>query len=398
MGVQYMHIDNSEERRWLEQRMEPTANLWPIEPAVRRRILKDIVEAEGFELFLDNRFKGHKRFSLEGGESMVAMIAELLERGALGGVNEVVIGMSHRGRLSTLVNIVGKSPAQLFSEFDGNVMDPDSFEGQGDVKYHLGATGIRKTASGKEISVTVAFNPSHLEAVNPVVEGLTRPKQNRLGDEKRERVIPLVIHGDAAMAGQGIVGETMNLSQVPGYDTGGTVHIVVNNQIGFTTNPEEGRSSVYSTDVAIGFGVPVFHVNGDDPEACIRATQLAYDYRQRYHKDVVIDLICYRRYGHNEADDPSYTQPILYRKIRAQKPVTGLYAERLQQDGLVTPEEVTAMREAQKATLYGIYDQTQKQKENYELQELSAIPAASIRWTRSRARWTGRRSIALSIR
>src|SRR5579885_279072 len=239
MGVQYMHIDSPEERRWLESRIE---NPWSPDAATRKRILKDIVEAEGFELFLDHRFKGHKRFSLEGGESMAAMVDELLERAAAGNVAECVIGMSHRGRLSTLVNIVGKSMLQLFSEFDGDVIDPASFEGQGDVKYHLGATGVRKTSSGREITVTVAFNPSHLEAVNPVTEGLARPKQDRLGDEKRERVIPLLIHGDAAMAGQGIVAETMNLSQVRGYTTGGTVHIVVNNQIGFTTNPEEARS------------------------------------------------------------------------------------------------------------------------------------------------------------
>ena len=377
MGVQYMHIDSPDERKWLEQRMEPAANQWPLEPEARRRILKNIIEAEGFELFLDHRFKGHKRFSLEGGESMIAMFDELLERAAAGGAQECVVGMSHRGRLSTLVNIVGKSMIQLFSEFDGDV-DPQSIEGQGDVKYHLGAAGLRRTSSGKEITVTVAFNPSHLEAVNPVAEGLTRPKQDRLGDENRERVIPLLIHGDAAMAGQGIVGETMNLSQVDGYDTGGTVHIVVNNQIGFTTNPEAGRSSTYCTDVAIGFQAPVFHVNGDDPEACVRAMQLAFDYRQRFHKDVVIDMVCYRKYGHNEADEPSYTQPILYRKIRAQRPVTAIYAERLEQDGLVSADEVKAMGDEQRKRLYAVYDQAQQTKEHYETQELSAIPAASI--------------------
>ncbi len=375
MGLQYMHIESPEERRWLEARVE---NPWSADEACRRRILKNIVEAEGFELFLDSRFKGHKRFSLEGGEAMIAMIDELLERGAAGNVAECVIGMSHRGRLSTLVNIVGKSMLQLFSEFDGDVIDPASFEGQGDVKYHLGATGVRKTSSGREITVTVAFNPSHLEAVNPVTEGLARPKQDRLGDEKRERVIPLLIHGDAAMAGQGIVAETMNLSQVRGYTTGGTVHIVVNNQIGFTTNPEEARSTTYCTDVALGFGAPVFHVNADDPEACVRVTQLAYDYRQKFHKDVVIDLVGYRKYGHNEADDPSYTQPILYRKIRAQKPVTEQYAERLADEGVVPPDEITRLREAQRQRLYSVYDQAQQEKQQYELQELSTIPTAAI--------------------
>ena len=376
MGVQYMHIDDPEERQWLEQRMEPSANHWPLDAATRRRILKDIIEAEGFELFLDHRFKGHKRFSLEGGEAMIAMIGELLERMATSGAQECVIGMSHRGRLSTLVNIVGKSMVQLFSEFEGE--SDESIEGQGDVKYHLGATGVRKTSTNRGVTVTVAFNPSHLEAVNPVLEGLVRPKQDRLGDVARERVIPLVIHGDAAMAGQGIVAETMNLSRVPGYGTGGTVHLVVNNQIGFTTNPEQGRSSTYCTDVALAFQAPVFHVNGDDPEMCIRAMQLSYDYRQRFHKDAVIDMVSYRKYGHNEADDPSYTQPILYRKIRVQKSVAEQYAERLANEGLISVDEAKNFRESQRKQLYEIYDQAQKQKESYELQELSAVPAAAI--------------------
>jgi len=378
LGVQYMHIESPEERSWLEQRMEPSGNQWPIEPSTRRRILKDLVDAEGFELFLDHRFKGHKRFSLEGAEAMLAMINELLERAAGAGVQECVVGMSHRGRLNVLANIVGKSLIQLFSEFDGGDSDPASTEGQGDVKYHLGATGVCRTANGKSITVSIAPNPSHLEAVNPVAEGLTRPKQDRIGDAKRERVIPLLIHGDAAMAGQGIVAETMNLSLVEGYSTGGTIHLVVNNQIGFTTNPEAGRSSTYCTDVALAFGAPVFHVNGDDPEGCVRATQLAYDYRQRFHKDVVIDLVCYRKYGHNEADDPSYTQPILYRKIRAQKSVAVQYAERMEQEGFANAGEVNAWREEQKKRLYGIYDESQLRKEQYELQELSAIPAAAI--------------------
>ncbi|MGH9559347.1 MAG: multifunctional oxoglutarate decarboxylase/oxoglutarate dehydrogenase thiamine pyrophosphate-binding subunit/dihydrolipoyllysine-residue succinyltransferase subunit, partial [Bryobacteraceae bacterium] len=377
MGVQYMHIEDPEERSWLEQRMEPTANQWDIDPAARRRILKNLIDAEGFETFLDNRFKGHKRFSLEGGESMVAMLDELLERAAASGVQECMVGMSHRGRLSVLANIVGKSMAQLFSEFEGAIA-PESFEGQGDVKYHLGASGVRRTSSGKDITVSLAFNPSHLEAVNPVVEGLTRPKQDRLGDETRERVIPLLIHGDAAMAGQGVVPETINLSQVDGYDTGGTVHIVVNNQIGFTTNPEEGRSTTYCSDIALGFGVPVFHVNADEPEGCIRATQLAYDYRQRFHKDVVIDLVCYRKYGHNEADDPSYTQPILYRKIRARKPVAQLYAARLGQEGVLRADEAQGWHDAQKKQLEENFEQARRHKEEFEVQELSAIPLEAI--------------------
>ncbi|MGD1098432.1 MAG: 2-oxo acid dehydrogenase subunit E2, partial [Bryobacteraceae bacterium] len=249
LGVQYMHIDNPVERDWLQQRMEPSANRWPLDRSEQRRILRSILDAEGFELLLDTRFKGHKRFSIEGAESALGMIDELLERAAVHNVHECVIGMAHRGRLSMLATIVGKSMAQLFSEFHD--LDPESAEGSGDVKYHLGASGIRRTSSSKPITVSIAFNPSHLEAVNPVVEGIVRPKQDRLGDESRERVIPVVIHGDAAMAGQGVVAETINLSQVAGYETGGTIHVVINNQIGFTTNPHEGRSSTYCSDVAL---------------------------------------------------------------------------------------------------------------------------------------------------
>ena len=377
LGVQYMHIENPEERHWLEQRMEPSANQWELDSATRRRIAKRIVEGEGFELFLDTRFKGHKRFSLEGGEAALGIIDELLERAASNDVHECVIGMAHRGRLNMLVNVVGKSMAQLFSEFDGNI-DPESTEGSGDVKYHLGATGVHRTAGGREITVSIAANPSHLEAVNPVVEGIVRPKQDRLGDPARERVIPVVIHGDAAMAGQGVVAETINLSQVNGYQTGGTIHLVINNLIGFTTDPEAGRSSTYCSDVALMVQAPVFHVNGDDPEACVRATQLAYDYRQRFHRDVAIDMVCYRKYGHNESDDPSYTQPILYRKINRHKPVAELYAERLEREGLIAAGEVAAWRDAQKKQFNESYDEAQQHKEQYQFQELSAIPAEAI--------------------
>ncbi len=377
MGVQYMHIDDPDERHWIEKRMEGEADHWAFDAATKRRILKTIVEAEGFELFLDIRFKGHKRFSLEGGEAAIGMIDELLERAAADRVQECVIGMAHRGRLNMLINVIGKSMVQLFSEFDGEI-DPESTEGSGDVKYHLGASGVRRTSGGKEITVSVAFNPSHLEAVNPVVEGLVRPKQDRLGDEKRERVIPIVIHGDAAMIGQGVVAETINLSRIPGYDTGGTIHLVINNQIGFTTNPEAGRSSEYCSDIALMVQAPVFHVNGDDPEACVRATQLAYEYRQRFHKDVMLDMVCYRKYGHNEGDDPSYTQPLLYRKIREHKPVAVLYAERLQREGVAAASEVLEWHESQKKSFLAQYDQAQEHKEQYELQELSAIPAEAI--------------------
>jgi len=377
LGAQYMHIDDPEERRWLQERLESSASQWPLDTAVRRRILQNVIEADSFETFLDVRFKGHKRFSIEGGESSIAMIEELIERAGATGVNECVIGMAHRGRLSMLANVVGKSTVQLFSEFEGDI-DPDSFQGSGDVKYHLGASGVRRTAGGAEVTVSIAFNPSHLEAVNPVVEGLVRPKQDRLKDEERARVIPILIHGDAAMSGQGIVAEVLNFSQIAGYDTGGTVHLVIDNQIGFTTNPSAGRSSTYCSDVALMVQAPVFHVNGGDPEACVRATQLAYDYRQRFHRDVALHLVCYRKWGHNEGDDPSYTQPILYRKIREHSPVAESYAAQLQQEGIATEAECAEWRNGQKKRLDDTYQQVQRNKERYELQELSAIPADSI--------------------
>lgn len=377
IGVQWMHIDNIEERNWLEQRMEPTLNRWPLEPALRRRVLQDVIGAESFENFLDVRFKGHKRFGLEGGESAIAAMEEVLDRAANAGAGEVIIGMAHRGRLVVLCNVAGKSMVQLFAEFEGDD-DPDSIEGSGDVKYHLGGTEERQLASGKKIKVTVAFNPSHLEAVNPVLEGMVRAEQDELKDSQRDKVIPLVIHGDAAMAGQGIVAEVFNFSQLPGYETGGTIHLVINNQIGFTTTSSEGRSSTYCSDVALSVQAPVFHVNGDDPEACVRATQIACDYRRRFHKDVVIDVICYRKNGHNEGDDPSYTQPVMYRKIKAQKPVAAIYAERLEHEGLVTPEEVANWHEEHKKRLYAIYDEAQKNKDAVEVQVVSLPAEAAI--------------------
>jgi multifunctional 2-oxoglutarate metabolism enzyme len=377
-GAQFMHIDSRDERKWIQERLESAAEQFSLDAATQRRVLKDIVLTEGFEGFLDNRFKGHKRFSIEGGETTIAMIEELLENAALAGVFEIVIGMAHRGRLTVLANVIGKGVAQIFSEFEGD-MDSELGIGigigTGDVKYHLGASSVRRMSSGHEIVVSVAANPSHLEAVNPVVEGIVRPKQDRMGDTKRERVIPVLIHGDAAMSGQGIVAEVLNFSPVEGYTTGGTIHLVINNQIGFTTNPHEARSSTYCTDVALGIQAPVFHVNGDDPEACVAAMELAYDYRQRFHKDVVLDMVCYRKHGHNEGDDPSYTQPLVYQKLQNHKPVATLYAERLIHDGVVTAQEVAGWQEAQKKQLYEIYDNTQKVKEQFELLEMNPIAA-----------------------
>ncbi|MGH9659319.1 MAG: multifunctional oxoglutarate decarboxylase/oxoglutarate dehydrogenase thiamine pyrophosphate-binding subunit/dihydrolipoyllysine-residue succinyltransferase subunit, partial [Bryobacteraceae bacterium] len=342
IGCEYMNIQHPEEKRWLQRRMEPEANNWPLEPAARVRILENLLAAEEFERFLHARFVGQKRFALEGAETAIAILEETIERAAQRNVHEVVMGMAHRGRLNVLANIVGKPLTQIFSEFEG--IDPLTMQGSGDVKYHLGASGVRRAAGGREIVVSVAPNPSHLEAVNPVVEGIVRPKQDRLGDKQRERVIPLLIHGDAAFAGQGVVAETLNLSQLPGYRTGGTIHLIINNQIGFTTLPEEARSTPYSTDVARMVQAPIFHVNGDDPEAAIRVTQIAFDFRQQFKKDVVIDMFCYRRHGHNEGDDPSYTQPILYRKIKEHASVSALQAERLVREGALSAEEAAQMR------------------------------------------------------
>jgi 2-oxoglutarate dehydrogenase E1 component len=371
LSCEYMHIQHPAEKQWLQDRMEPEANNWPLDKSIRLRALDRVIEAEEFEHFLHTRFIGHKRFSLEGGESTIAIMDEVVERAASMNVKEIVIGMAHRGRLNVLANIVGKSMVQVFSEFEGG--DPDSMQGSGDVKYHLGATGTRKNSQGREITLSVAFNPSHLEAVDPVVEGIVRPKQDRLRDKERARVIPFLIHGDAAFAGQGVVWETLNLSQLEGYTTGGTIHLVINNQIGFTTNPIEARSATYSTDIARAVQAPIFHVNADDPEACVRAAQLAFDFRQQFSKDVVIDMVCYRRHGHNEADDPSYTQPLLYKKIKTHPSVAVQYAERLVREGLTDVAHVERARKSVGERLNAIYDASKQSAERYKVDEMSAV-------------------------
>ena len=376
IGCEYMNIQIPEQKRWLQLRMELTGNRWPLPPDTRKRALQRVIEAEEFEHFLHARFVGHKRFSLEGAESAMVILDEILDLAANTNVHEAVIGMAHRGRLNMLANIVDKSLIEILSEFEG--IDPDSTQGSGDVKYHLGASGVRKSSRGHEIIVSVACNPSHLEAVDPVAEGLVRPKQDRLGDTKRERVIPILIHGDAAFAGQGVVAETLNLSQLEGYTTGGTIHLVINNQIGFTTNPDEARSTPYSTDVARMVQAPIFHVNGDDPEACLRVAQLAYDYRQQFKKDVVIDMFCYRRHGHNEGDDPSYTQPILYRKIRQHSSVATQYSERLLREEFMDDGQVQEIRARVSARLNEAYDAAKKKEEPFQVQDLSAVDPEEI--------------------
>ncbi len=336
VGIEYMHIQDPEQRRWIQQRVEQPHIKPPREEQLR--ILLKLNQAEAFETFLQTKFVGQKRFSLEGGETTVPLIDEICEAAAEEELDEVTIGMAHRGRLNILANVVGKSYSQIFREFEGNI-DPRTVQGSGDVKYHLGAEGEFTSGIGAKIKVSVAANPSHLEAVNPVVEGIARAKQDMLNRGAEFPVLPLLIHGDAAFAGQGVVAETLNLSQLRGYRTGGTVHVVVNNQVGFTTSPASSRSSLYCTDVARMVQAPIFHVNGDDPEACIRVARLAFEYRQAFKKDVVIDLVCYRRRGHNEGDDPSYTQPLMYDLIEQKRSVRKLYTESLIGRGDITLEE-----------------------------------------------------------
>ncbi len=353
VGYEYMYNQRPEEKQWLQDHMEAPRE--PLSREEKLRVMENILRAEEFELFLDRRYIGQKRFSLEGAESAISVLAETANLAADSGVHELVIGMAHRGRLNVLANIIGKPLGQIFSEFEGSI-DPASVQGSGDVKYHLGASGIHESPAGNELVVTLAANPSHLEAVNPVVEGMARAKQERLGDTQRARIIPLLIHGDAAFAGQGVVAETLNLSQLEGYATGGTIHLVINNQIGFTTLPEDSRSTSYATDIARTIQAPVFHVNGDDPEACLRVTQFAFEYRREFKRDVVIDMVCYRRHGHNEGDDPAYTQPVMYRRIREMASAAVQYGQRLVEAKVLTSAEVSAMRKKVSERLNTAYD------------------------------------------
>ncbi|MEV7648063.1 multifunctional oxoglutarate decarboxylase/oxoglutarate dehydrogenase thiamine pyrophosphate-binding subunit/dihydrolipoyllysine-residue succinyltransferase subunit [Arthrobacter sp. NPDC089319] len=344
-GIEYMHIQDPAEREWFQNELErPYAKPSREE---QLRVLGKLNAAEAFETFLQTKFVGQKRFSLEGGESLIPLLDAVISDAADDGLDEVAIGMAHRGRLNVLTNIAGKTYAQVFREFEGT-QDPRSVQGSGDVKYHLGTEGKFTSDNGNETKVYLAANPSHLEAVDPVLEGIVRAKQDRLDRGDEFPVLPVMIHGDAAFAGQGVVAETLNLSQLRGYRTGGTVHIVVNNQVGFTTSPHSSRSSVYSTDVAKMIQAPVFHVNGDDPEAVVRVGQMAYEYRQRFHKDVVIDMVCYRRRGHNEGDDPSMTQPMMYNLIEAKRSTRKLYTEALVGRGDITQDEADqALRDYQ---------------------------------------------------
>jgi 2-oxoglutarate dehydrogenase E1 component len=342
VGSEYMHITSTQEKRWVQKRLEGYRARPELEPADRRWLLMLLSAAEGFETYLHTRYVGQKRFSLEGGEALIPLLDELIQRAGRKGVKEIVIGMAHRGRLNVLTNILGKPPRDIFDEFEGR-FQRNWRQVAGDVKYHLGFSTDVDTPGGL-VHLALGFNPSHLEIIGPVIEGSVRARQDRRRDRSGEQVLPVVIHGDAAIAGQGVVMETFNLSQVRGFATGGTVHIVINNQIGFTTsNPLDTRSTLYCTDVAKMVQAPVFHVNGDDPEAVIFVTRMALDFRNQFRKDVVIDLVCYRRLGHNEADEPSVTQPMMYRKIRAHPTARALYGEHLVEEGGLGRDEVQRM-------------------------------------------------------
>ncbi|HAB15464.1 MAG TPA: 2-oxoglutarate dehydrogenase E1 component, partial [Verrucomicrobiales bacterium] len=349
IGFQYLHIDDGKMRHWVQERIEGRSYWEPMSRPMQLRILTRLTDAVVFEQFVRKKFVGAKSFSLEGGESLIPLLDLAIERASQHGVREIVLGMAHRGRLNVLANIIGKSPKQIFREFEDR--DARLYRGGGDVKYHLGYSSDYRTEAGRSVHLSLCFNPSHLEFVNPVVLGRVRAKQDRAGDAHGTQVMSLLIHGDAAFIGEGVVQETLNLSRLPGYRVGGTVHVVINNQIGFTTAPSEGRSAMYSTSVAKMLPMPILHVNGEDPEAVARCLQLAMDFRHTFKQDVVIDMYCYRRLGHNEGDEPSFTHPLLYAKIEQRKPVRDGYLEHLLKLGGVTREEADQIAQKRQEVL-----------------------------------------------
>lgn len=349
-ALQYMHISNPEEAAWLKERIEGYGKEISFTREGRKAILNKMVEAEGFEKFLHVKYMGTKRFGLDGGEALIPAMEQIIKRGGALGVREIVIGMPHRGRLNILANVMGKPYRAIFNEFQGGSFKPEDVDGSGDVKYHLGASSDREF-DGNTVHLSLTANPSHLEAVNPVVLGKARAKQDQFGDKDRTSVMPVLLHGDAAFAGQGVVAECFQLSGIRGHRTGGTMHIVVNNQIGFTTAPHFSRSSPYPTDIALMVEAPIFHVNGDDPEAVVHAAKVATEFRQKFRKDVVIDIFCYRRFGHNEGDEPMFTNPIMYKRIKTHKTTLSLYTERLVRDGLIPEGEIEDMKAAFQAHL-----------------------------------------------
>ena len=349
-ALQYMHISNPEESAWLKERIEGYGKEIAFTREGRKAILNKLVEAEGFEKFLHVKYMGTKRFGLDGGEALIPAMEQIIKRGGALGLREIVIGMPHRGRLSVLANVMSKPYRAIFNEFQGGSFKPEDVDGSGDVKYHLGASSDR-VFDGNSVHLSLTANPSHLEAVNPVVLGKVRAKQDQMGDKSRKQVMAILLHGDAAFAGQGVVAEGFGLSGLRGHRTGGTMHIIVNNQIGFTTAPHFSRSSPYPTDIALMVEAPIFHVNGDDPEAVVHAAKVATEFRQKFGKDVVLDIFCYRRFGHNEGDEPMFTNPLMYKKIKKQKTTLQLYTERLVRDGLIPEGEIEDMKAAFQAQL-----------------------------------------------
>jgi len=342
IGVEFMHIQDPAQKRWIQERIENIENETEFTRAGKRAILERLTQAEGFENFLHVKYPGTKRFGLDGGEALIPALEQVLKRGSQMGLEEAVLGMAHRGRLNVLANFMGKSYTAIFSEFQGQPANPDDVEGSGDVKYHLGTSSDREF-DGKLVHLSLTANPSHLEAVNPVVLGKVRAKQRQRQDADRTKVLGILLHGDAAFAGQGLVAETLALSELKGYRTGGTLHFIINNQIGFTTAPKDARSGPHPTDVALMIQAPIFHVNGDDPEATVHVARIATEFRQTFGKDVVVDMVCYRRFGHNEGDEPKFTQPLMYDRIAKHPPTRALYADRLIRGGVLTEQEVDTL-------------------------------------------------------
>ncbi|HXX10387.1 MAG TPA: 2-oxoglutarate dehydrogenase E1 component [Burkholderiales bacterium] len=388
IGIEYMYMSDVAQKRWIQARFETVRSAPSFPPDQKRHILERVTAAETLEKYLHTRYVGQKRFSLEGGDSLIPLLDSLLQRAGEKGIQETVIGMAHRGRLNVLVNTMGKMPKDLFSEFEGK--HADSFPA-GDVKYHMGFSSDIITPGGP-MHLTLAFNPSHLEIVNPVVEGSVRARQHRRRDRDGRQVLPVVIHGDAAFAGQGVVMETLNLSQTRGYRTGGTVHIIVNNQIGFTTSDtRDVRSTLYCTDVVKMIEAPVFHVNGDDPEAVVLATEIALDFRAQFQKDVVVDLVCFRRHGHNEQDDPAVTQPLMYKLIAQHSGTRKLYADRLVEQGVIQPEDPEQMIASYRAALDGGYHTNKTILSNYR-------PPYAVNWEKFKgAKWTQKVDTAVPL-
>ncbi|MBT7507061.1 MAG: 2-oxoglutarate dehydrogenase E1 component, partial [Rhodospirillales bacterium] len=363
IGIEFMHIQDPAEKAWIQERMESIQNQAHFTDKGKKAILRSLSETEGFERYLDKKFTGTKRFGLDGGECLVPAIEQIIKRGSQLGLEEIVLGMAHRGRLNILANVMDKPFQAIFSEFQGNAAHPDDVQGSGDVKYHLGTSSDR-VFDGRSVHLSLTANPSHLECVNTVVLGKVRGKQMQKNDSERQKVMGLLLHGDAAFAGQGFVAETLDLSHLHGYKTGGTIHFVINNQIGFTTSPRFSRSSPYCSDVAKIVSAPIFHVNADDPEAVVHCARIGIEYRQRFGKDVVIDMICYRRHGHNEGDEPMFTQPLMYKKIATHPTTRDIYARKMLREGTMTEQEVEEMWGGVQQTLDDAFEASETYKSN----------------------------------